>query len=188
MIYFIDNFLDKKLLDFITTDLVDFKEIDTGDKSFWIKETPEPFLQYVIKKLEFIEQRTIKSIISFFREAKKGQDNDWRIHNDSIINDQKPERAIVLYLSSNNDNKLNGTAFWEHKTYGDTYKESNTEEFNRMLKEDANDIDKWKLKSIVGHKKNRLLSYPSNYFHSKYPNEFIKSRVVFVMFYYYENL
>ena len=51
MIYFIDNFLDKKLLDFITTDLVDFKEIDTGDKSFWIKETPEHFLQYVIKKL-----------------------------------------------------------------------------------------------------------------------------------------
>jgi len=28
-----------------------------------------------------------------------------------------------------------------------------------------------------------LLSYPCNYFHSKYPNEFIESRVVFVMFY-----
>ena len=33
------------------------------------------------------------------------------------------------------------------------------------------------------HKKNRLISYPCNYFHSKYPNEFVESRIVFVMFY-----
>ena len=67
--------------------------------------------------------------------------------------------------------------------YGETYIESDVEEFNRMLIEDANDKSKWKLKSVIGYKENRLLSYPCDYFHSKYPNEFKGSRVVFVMFY-----
>ena len=52
-----------------------------------------------------------------------------------------------------------------------------------MLIEDANDKSKWKLNSVVGYKPNRLVSYPCNYFHSKYPNEFLNSRKVFVMFY-----
>ena len=59
----------------------------------------------------------------------------------------------------------------------------NPEEFNRLLKEEANDKSKWNLKSIIGFKPNRLISYPCEYFHSKYPNEFKGSRVVFVMFY-----
>ena len=43
---------------------------------------------------------------------------------------------------------------------------------------------KWKLKSVIGYKPNRLLSYPCNYFHSKYPNEsWNEGRVVYVMFY-----
>ena len=56
-------------------------------------------------------------------------------------------------------------------------------EFNRLIKEESNDLDRWELSSVVGHKKNRLLSYPCDYFHSKYPKEFEESRVVFVMFY-----
>ena len=56
-----------------------------------------------------------------------------------------------------------------------------------MLTEDSNDKSKWKLKSIVGYKPNRLLSYPCNYFHSKYPNvSWKEGRNVFVMFYKYE--
>jgi hypothetical protein len=45
-------------------------------------------------------------------------------------------------------------------------------------------LDKWSLNSVVGYKPNRLVSYPCNYFHSKYPNKSWKEgRVVFVMFY-----
>ncbi len=54
-----------------------------------------------------------------------------------------------------------------------------------MLKEDANDKSKWKLNSVVGYKDNRLLSYPCEYFHSKYPNEYKDQRIVLVMFYKY---
>lgn len=188
MVYFVDNFLDKKILDFVIKDLNSFKKVDTPGKSFWIKNATNEFIDYICKRLQLIENKKITNILAFFREAKKNQDDKWRIHNDSIIENKQPDRAIVLYLSDNKLKKINGTAFWKHKKYGDTYKSTNAEEFNRMLKEDAEDLKKWDVKSIIGHKKNRLLSYPCNYFHSKYPNKFKESRIVFVMFYKYENL
>ena len=90
-----------------------------------------------------------------------------------------------MYVKSN-EAKLNGTAFWKHKDYKFNYTKSSNEEFNRMLTEDSNDVTKWKLNSVIGHRDNRLLSYPSEYFHSKYPNKFKNQRVVLIMFYKYE--
>jgi len=133
--------------------------------------------------IEYLEHNSIEPILYCIREAKEGQDNDWRFHNDSIIEGQPPDRACVLYLSETKQEGLNGTAFWEHKKHGDRFDNVSVEEQNRLLNEDANDLDLWYLKSLIGHKKNRLISYPCNYFHSKYPNEFVDSRVVFVMFY-----
>tara|TARA_R110000824_G_scaffold301168_1_gene489190 strand:- start:170 stop:736 length:567 start_codon:yes stop_codon:yes gene_type:complete len=184
MIYIIDDFLDKKLFNVINNNLGNFKKISTKDKDFWTIEPSNEFIDYMVKRLSYEENADIENILSFFRESKQDQDNKWRIHNDSIIYNKQPNRALVFYLSDNNYKELNGTAFWKHKFYGDKFDESqSTEEFNRMLVEDANDLSKWELKSVIGHKKNRLLSYPCEYFHSKYPNEFIESRKVFVMFY-----
>tara|TARA_R100000656_G_C3897277_1_gene117936 strand:+ start:83 stop:655 length:573 start_codon:yes stop_codon:yes gene_type:complete len=187
MIYIIDDFLSKKTFKIIKKGALDFKEVKTPGKSFWVKEPSPELIAHFEDRLEAIEGQEVENIFSFFREAKKGQDNEWRIHNDTIIEGQQPDRAIILYIDSP-DIELNGTAFWEHKTHGDIYTppenlEEKVEEFNRLLKEDANDKTKWTLKSVIGYKPNRLISYPSNYFHSKYPNEFKKSRVVFVMFY-----
>ena len=55
-----------------------------------------------------------------------------------------------------------------------------------MLIEDSNDKSKWRLNSVVGFEENRLLSYPCEYFHSKYPNKHEEQRVVLVMFYKYK--
>ena len=184
MIYLKDNFLPKSLFKELLNYCDEFKEVKTPGKSFWVKELPEEFINYIKNSLEEIERKKIKNILCFAREAKEGQDNDWRIHNDTIIQNQQPDRAIVLYVKAN-ENNLYGTAFWEHEIYGDTYIESNAEEFNRMLNEDANDQTKWKLNSVIGYKPNRLLSYPCNYFHSKYPNEYKNQRIVLVMFYKY---
>tara|TARA_A100001234_G_scaffold217852_1_gene225897 strand:+ start:171 stop:746 length:576 start_codon:yes stop_codon:yes gene_type:complete len=191
MIYFIDDFLDKKVFNFVIKDLKNFEKVDTPGKSFWIKNATNEFIDYICKRLQLIENKKIINCFSFFREAKKNQDNDWRIHNDSYsgVYKEKPDRALVLYLSDNITKKLNGTAFWSHNIYGDKFPNNKgVEEANRMLQEDANDINKWQLKTVIEGKKNRLLSYPCSYFHSKYPNEFKKSRKVFVMFYKYENL
>jgi len=57
-------------------------------------------------------------------------------------------------------------------------------EYDETINLDANELDRWNLKSVIGYEPNRLLSYPANYFHSKYPNEGWKEgRKVFVMFY-----
>jgi hypothetical protein len=185
MIYIKDDFLPLPLYKELVNFCDEFKEVKTPGKSFWVKELPSELTHYIERSLEKLEGRNIKSILCFAREAKQGQDNEWRIHNDTIIEEQQPDRAIVLYVKANED-KLNGTAFWEHENYGHTYNESSPEEFNRMLIEDANDKSKWKLNSVIGYKNNRLLSYPCNYFHSKYPNEYKDQRIVVVMFYKYE--
>ena len=186
MIYIKDNFLPDKLYKELVNYCDSFKEVKTPGKSFWIKELPLEFTNYIKTSLEKIEGKNIKNILCFAREAKQDQDNSWRIHNDTIINNEKPDRAIVLFVKAN-ENKLNGTAFWEHENYGHTYLESNAEEFNRMLKEDADDKTKWKLNTIIGYKDNRLLSYPCDYFHSKYPNKYKDQRIVVVMFYKFVN-
>ena len=182
-IYIIDDFLPKELLDRIEEDQSIYEEVVTPGKSFWVKQPSKDFINWICDRISDIEGTTVFPILGFFREAKQGQDNDWRIHNDSIIEGQQPDRAIVLYVSEDGYGDLNGTAFWEHYKYGEKFENIVPEEYNRLLTEDSNDRDKWKLKSVVGHKQNRLLSYPCNYFHSKYPNEFINSRKVFVMFY-----
>ena len=185
MIYIKDNFLPESLYTELLNYSDEFNEVKTPGKSFWVKELPNEFIKYITDKLEKLEGKKIKNILAFLREAKEGQDNDWRIHNDTIIQGQQPDRAIVLYIKGNED-RLNGTAFWEHESYGHTYIDSNEEEFNRMLKNDSNDRSKWKLNSVVGYKDNRLVSYPGNYFHSKYPNEYKNQRIVLIMFYKYE--
>jgi len=183
MIYVQDDFLDAYLIKHVNNDKEIFQEIKTPGKSFWVKRPSENFTKLVCEKISKIENCVIEPILSFFREAKEGQDNDWRIHNDSIIEGKQPDRAAVLYISENNYCDLNGTAFWEHYKHGEKLEDITQEEFDKLLIEDSNDKDKWILKSVIGHKQNRLLSYPCNYFHSKYPNEFLNSRKVFVMFY-----
>jgi hypothetical protein len=184
MIYIKDNFLTSGLYEELVKYCDSFIEYKTPGKSFWVKDLPEAFKDYMVNELEDIEGRKIKSILSFAREANKNQDNDWRIHNDTIIEGHQPDRAIVLYVKSN-EHSLNGTAFWEHIDYGHTYHNLDKKEFDRMLLEDANNELKWKLNSVVGYKANRLLSYPCEYFHSKYPNEYKDQRIVVVMFYKY---
>jgi len=183
MIYIKDDFLDIDIINSLNKDKNVFQEVKTPGKSFWVKMPSDNFMELVCKEISKAEHATINPILGFFREAKEGQDNDWRIHNDSIIEGQQPDRACVLYISEEQEDGLNGTAFWEHWKHGEKFENVSIEEQNRLLKEDANSPEKWRLKSVIGHKKNRLISYPCNYFHSKYPNEFIDSRKVFVMFY-----
>lgn len=186
MVYIIDDFLPENVLIKLNKYLVNFKEIDTGAKKFWVMDTIPDFEKWVENKISKMEGREIKSILSFFRVATDKLDTDWRIHCDSIINNDLPKRAIVLYLSNKGTNKLNGTALWEHKDYGIKlpYEKLSTDTYNNLILNEAENLDNWRLNTVVGYKKNRLLSYPSNYFHSKYPNKSWKEgRKVFVMFY-----
>jgi len=184
MIYIIDNFLSKGLLDDLNHKLIDFKGINVGDKVFYTIPPEASFVKYMALRLTEYEDADVENVLAFFRQSTDKLDTDWRIHSDSKINGQQPDRALVLYLSNDYQKCLHGTAFWKHKTYGDTLPNVSDNEFDKLLKEDSNDKSKWNLQSVIGYKKNRLISYPCSYFHSKYPNKSWKQgRNIFVMFY-----
>ena len=187
MIYFIDNFLDKNLFKKTINELnsKDYTEHKTPGKSFWIQETEQEFIDYVLKVLSKKENVELESILGFFRLSTNAIDTEWRIHSDGIINNQQPDRAVVLYISQKELTELHGTAFWNHKKYGKKQPENiSDEEFNRLLIEDSGNLNNWELDTVLGYEQNRLISYPANYFHSKYPNKsWENGRQVFVMFY-----
>ena len=187
MVYFIDNFLPSYILDETIKDLStqDYKEIKYPEKSFYIQEASRPFINYACGALSKFEGNIVDPILSFFRISNDKLDTEWRIHSDLKIEGQQPDRALVLYISPRKINELHGTALWEHNTYGKSLPNNVTnEEFDRMILNESENLDAWTLNSVIGYEQNRAISYPANYFHSKYPNKSWKSgREVFVMFY-----
>ncbi len=187
MIYIIDDFVEKNLFKLANQYLDEnkFNKVVVGEKDFYIQDSNKDFDEYIATKLSIIEGKKIENILSFFRVATDEIDVTWRIHSDLNINGQKPDRAIVLYLSPREKEELHGTALWEHYIYGRELPEDiSDEEYDRMIKMDADELEKWRLSTVVGYEENRLVSYPSSYFHSKYPNiSWEEGRKVFVMFY-----
>ena len=186
MIYFLDNFLDQDMLQVTQNYLNEpFQKVISGGKDFYVLDSNEDFDKYILSLLEYHEGVELENILSFFRVATDELDTNWRIHSDLNIKGQRPDRAIVLYLSPRELEELHGTAFWEHDIYGSQLPAKTTdEEYDQMLEKDAEMLDKWRLSSVVGYEENRVVSYPSSYFHSKYPNKgWPEGRKVFVMFY-----
>lgn len=191
MIYIIDEFIDKDLFakaeDYLKKD--DFKEVISGGKEFYVLESPDAFSQYVLSKLAITEGRDLQEVLSFFRISTDTLDTSWRIHSDLNIKGERPDRAVVIYMSPREREDLHGTALWEHEVYGmEMPKNITDEEYDRMIEVDAENLDMWRLSSVIGYNENRAVSYPAHYFHSKYPNQSWKEgRKVFVMFYKYKS-
>ena len=187
MINIIDNFLEEPIYYSTYHRLLKnkFEEVSAGDKSFWVQYSDKNFDEMVLDKISKIEGIQRRNIFSFFRVATDKVDTDWRIHSDAIINGERPERALVLYISPSSMKGLHGTAFWKHKELGDCLPENvSFEKYDDVLLNESNNIEKWDLHSVVGYKVNRALCYPCNYFHSKYPNlGWEEGRMVYVMFY-----
>jgi hypothetical protein len=191
MIYTKDNFIDKDLFNIACNYLKkgEFIKHKAGEKNFYIQESIKAFDDYVLAKLGVIEGRPLENILSFFRVSTNELDNTWRIHSDLNINDQRPDRAAVLYMSPRELEELHGTAFWEHEVYGkDLPSHITDEDYDNLIRVDSENLDMWRLVSVSGYEQNRLVSYPANYFHSKYPNKSWKEgREVFVIFYKFKN-
>jgi hypothetical protein len=187
MIYFIDDFLPNYILDETIKDLStqDYEEFKTPGKSFYVQQASHSFLNHVCGSLSTLEGNIVEPILGFFRISNDALDTDWRIHSDLKIEGQQPDRALVLYMSPRKIDELHGTALWTHKKDGKSLPNNITDkEFDRMIMKESENLDMWTLNSVIGYKQNRAISYPANYFHSKYPNKSWKSgREVFVMFY-----
>jgi hypothetical protein len=191
MIYTVDDFIENNLFK-ITLDYLNkgkFLTQTVGEKNFYVQPSIKSFDNYVLQKLSYLEGKKLENILSFFRVSTDELDNTWRIHSDLNIQGQRPDRAIVLYMSPRELEELHGTAFWEHQIYGKELPKDVTDEtYNKMIRVDSEDLDKWRLVSVSGYEQNRLISYPANYFHSKYPNKsWPEGRQIYVMFYKFKN-
>ena len=143
-----------------------------GNKKFYITKIPYGLQEKITEALEKVWNKKIRIILATVRKATQYLDKEWGIHSDLYVgSEERPEYGAVLYVSQN-QNELNGTALWRHKDLGyemptDWPKEHVMEISDR----DYNNIDKWELSSVIGGIENRLVSYPSEYFHSKFPKE-----------------
>ena len=187
MIHIQDNFIEKEFFDKTKNNLENskYEDISAGEKLFHVQWSTQEFDHYVLNKLKKIEQRELYKIFSFFRVSTDKLDTDWRIHSDLIINGEKPDRAAIIYMAPKERDDLHGTALWDHKVYGKKLPKNTTnEEYDRMITKEAENLDMWRLNSVIGYEQNRLVSYPANYFHSKYPNKsWEEGREIFVLFY-----
>ena len=178
----IDNFLSTYAEYKRYTDQANFKIETFGNKDFFISKVPEHLQKLVYDKIKRIFSFKDEFIptLCYFRKSTPDLDIDVRIHTDQ----NHCEFVSILYMSEDMDS-LNGTAFWDHKKYGKKQPRNiSDEEFNKLLTEDSGNINNWELNTVLGYEQNRLISYPANYFHSRYPNKSWESgRQVFVMFY-----
>ena len=191
MIHIIDDFVEKDLFKIAKNYLNQgkFQRHIVGEKNFYTQASISAFDDYVLTKLGMIEGRALENILSFFRVSTDELDTSWRIHSDLNIKGQRPDRAAVLYMSPREREELHGTAFWEHVVYGkDLPSHITNEQYDEMIRVDAEELNMWRLVSVAGYEQNRLISYPANYFHSKYPNKSWKEgREVYVIFYKFKN-
>lgn len=175
-----DNFLPEELFKQLQYHCSkhDFRIVEVGAKLFSILETP-------LEIIDLIQEKEHDLILTFIREAHDGFDNDFRIHADGIINGKKCDVAKVFYINNLEGVTENGTAFWKHHIHGvELPKDVTNEEFDRLLTEDANNLDLWEQIDFVAAKPNRMLTYKSNNFHSKYPSNIKEGiRIVLVAFY-----
>jgi hypothetical protein len=187
MIYTQDNFIDKDLFKIAGNYLSkgDFIKHTVGGKNFYTQASIPAFDDYVLTKLGRIEGKPLENILSFFRVSTDELDKSWRIHSDLNIKGERPDRAAVLYMSPREREELHGTAFWEHAVYGKNLPPHiSDKQYDELIKIDAENLDMWRLVSVSGYEQNRIISYPANYFHSKYPNKSWKEgRQVYVIFY-----
>ncbi len=113
----------------------------------------------------------VKPKLEYFRLGTKADSATTYIHADSIC----AKYAAVWYLSEPPAGIVAGTAFWRHKELGITSPPSgDTPELDTLLarlNSDGNDESKWKMTGLVGQKFNRITIYPTDIFHSRYPQD-----------------
>jgi len=104
-----------------------------------------------------LETAGLKPELSFFRKSPKGQTEPHFIHSDIDMG----EWSAILYLNQNPPDG-DGTAFWTHLATG-TIGSLIPHERSTEGQDPAN----FEMRRIVPARFNRLLMFPSSYFHSR---------------------
>lgn len=145
--------------------------------------SPELFYQ----ELGAVLGRKVEPNLEYFRLGTKEDSATTYIHADSGC----AKHAAVWYLTEAPEGVVAGTAFWKHIATGKdrlTEEDRHDAELLARLDADGADESKWQMVGLVGQKFNRLTVYPTNFFHSRYPqdawgNGVKDGRIVFTSFF-----
>lgn len=167
-----------------------FTALEKGDHIYYVANAPQNVIDKIHTEIESIYNIKIKNIVCFLRLASSVFDTDLRIHcdNGNVGTDFAPTHGGVFYITYGK-NDINGTAFWRHNKYGYVCPTDFTDkDIQEKIMCDKEDVTKWNLNTIIGGLPNRLVCYPSQYFHSKYPRVMNgihpkDSRIVMVVFF-----
>lgn len=148
-------------------------------KQFLVLPVPEA----IMESLECPFGEEYRNVLTFIRKAHSEFDTDPRIHCDGIIHNTYVEFASVLYINDSKGVTPNGTMFYEHAVHGESLpKDVSPELYNETL-EDSNKSELWTAKDVIYAKPNRMLTYPANHFHGKFPAKIEEGeRIVMVVF------
>jgi len=127
----------------------------------------------VNRKIEDAVGTGIDVVLQFWRLSKPGDPSPTGVHADQSAGNT----AGVLYMSPEPDDPMDGTAFWRHKDRGTDHvppailqgSTSEQEEYYKQLNADTKDMSAWDMTALARSKFNRFITYPSHYFHSRYP-------------------
>lgn len=164
-----------------------FREEFHGGEGFTIARIPLDINELMIEDMKKSLGDNVEPTYSFMRLSTDTIDSDMRIHSDSGMD---AEFASVLYFNDPPEKGNYGTAFWDHKFHGKEFANNDIREANRLLHEDSGDLTQWSMNDLVEMKKNRMVSYPTKFFHSRYPFEGwgkdkTDGRVIWVTFFNY---
>ena len=192
-VFFVDDVLDLSEFESLKQYCFEdrrFTALEKGDHIYYVANAPQNVIDKIYTEIENIYNTKIKNIVCFLRLASSVFDTDLRIHcdNGNVGTDFTPTHGGVFYITYGK-NDINGTAFWQHNKYGYACPTDFTDgDIQKKIMCDKDDSTKWNLNTIIGGVPNRLLCYPSQYFHSKYPRVMNgvypkDSRIVMVTFF-----
>lgn len=152
-------------------------------KGIGLGYSPEMFYDFLSVHLG----RKVTPKLEYFRLGTKEDSATTYIHADNAC----AKLAAVWYLSEPPEGLVAGTAFWKHRASGkETLTEADRTDANLLasLDADGGDESKWIMSGLCVQKFNRCVVYPTNIFHSRYPQDAWGSgvedgRIVFTCFF-----
>lgn len=148
----------------------EFKRQEITEKEYVTSSLPPHYDDIIIKRIETILGKDIKPFFNYLRLSTKELDKDIRIHTDGNM---KSQYAAVLYFVDApmiEPDAIYGTAFYKHLYYGATLDRNLTEKIkDSVLEDDSKDKYLFTLDGIIACKRNRLLIYPADHFHCRFP-------------------
>lgn len=153
------------------------KVLEQGFKTFYYEDPPVPYhtvnvelkADAIIKAIGDLTGHKVDLCIQAFRlGAEKSQ-----LHNLVHADHTCAAWAAVYYLNPEHQCQ-GGTAFWRHKKHGwcamPTQQEIENAGYTlEQLAADWHIQDAWEMVSLAGMRHNRIIIYPSQIFHSRWP-------------------